>query len=365
MRDRSTSAKTLLVLLSLACSLFGCQPTPEDGPKKTPQAGGDAGRPMPTLHYFTWSDYVDKALIEGFERQAGVKVAVDTFGSNEELLAKLQSGASGYDVVVPSDFMVSIMIGQGLLADLDLTKIPNAGLVMERLQRLPFDPNNRYSVPYLWGTVGIGYNSEVIAAPPDSWDILWDIRYKGKISMLNDQREVFGAALRAAGQSINAKDAAVIAQARAKLLDQKRLVKTYTSENYHQLLAFGDVTLAQGWGGAVARAMVERPAIKYVIPKEGGTIWADCLVVLKTAPNKGLAMQFINYLLDREVAAKTTERLLFASSNREAKALVPERIRGNPAVYPPDSAWDRLEWMTDVGDAVRFYDQAWTELKLQ
>lgn len=361
MRRRILFAKLSLLLLSLVLGVSGCQPTPEEGPKKASQAG----RSGVTLHYFTWSDYVDKALIEGFERQTGVKVAVDTFGSNEELLAKLQSGASGYDVVVPSDFMVSIMIGQGLLADLDLNKIPNAGSIAERLQRLPFDPDNRYSVPYLWGTVGIGYNSEVIPVPPDSWAVLWDGRYKGKISMLNDQREVFGAALRSMGQSINSQDAAVIAQARAKLQEQKRLVKTYTSENYHQLLAFGDVALAQGWGGAVARAMVERPAVKYVIPKEGGTIWADCLVVLKTAPHKDLAMQFINYLLDREVAAKTTDRLLFASSNREAKALVQEQIRDNPAVYPPDSAWDRLEWMADVGEAIRLYDRAWTEIKLQ
>jgi spermidine/putrescine-binding protein len=341
------------------CIFVACQPTPEDGPKNQPKAG------HATLYYFTWSDYVDKELIEGFERKTGAKVVVDTFGSNEELLAKLQSGASGYDVVVPSDFMVSIMIKQGLLAELDLAKIPNSKLVAERLQRLPFDPEGRYSIPYLWGTVGIGYNSEVIPTPPDSWAVLWDPRYKGKISMLNDQREVFGAALLAMGHSINAKDPTVIAEAKARLVSQKSLVKIYTSESYHQLLALGDVALAHGWGGAVARAMAERPSVKYVIPKEGGTIWADCLVVLKTSRQKDLSMQFINYLLDSEVAARMTERLLFASSNREAKALVQASVRENPAVYPPDSAWERLEWMTDVGEAIRLYDRAWTELKLQ
>ncbi len=344
--------------VALAVSLVACQPAPEDGPKKTPQ-------PRPTLYYFTWSDYVGPNVIEEFERQYGAKVVVDTFGSNEELLAKLQSGATGYDVAVPSDFMVSIMMKLGLLAKLDLANIPNADLILERLQHLPFDPDHRYSIPYLWGTVGIGYDASAMAAPPDSWDVLWDPRYKGRISMLNDQREVFGMALRSLGDSINSRDPAAIERAKRKLLRQKPLVRAYTSENYDQLLASGEVMLAHGWGGAVARARVQRPSIKYVIPKEGGTIWSDCLVVLQSSRNKELAMRFVNYLLDRQVAAYTTNRLRFASSNREAKALVMPELQENPAVYPPDSVFDRLEWMDDLGETVRLYDRGWTELKLQ
>ncbi|MGH7233645.1 MAG: polyamine ABC transporter substrate-binding protein, partial [Nitrospiraceae bacterium] len=272
-------------------AVLACQPTPEDGPKPAPKAGAP-----PTLYYFTWSDYAGPELIEAFEQAHGVKVVVDTFGSNEELLAKLQSGATGYDVTVPSDFMVSIMAGQGLLAELDLQKIPNVSRLLPRLQRLPFDPDNRYSIPYLWGTVGIGYDSEKLTVPPDSWAILWDARYKGRISMLNDQREVFGVALRSMGRSLNTGDSATIGEAKRRLLVQKPLVKAYTSENYTQLLVSGEVMLAHGWGGAVARAAAERPSIKYVIPKEGGTIWSDCLVVLQSSRNKDLAMRFINYL---------------------------------------------------------------------
>jgi spermidine/putrescine transport system substrate-binding protein len=332
-------------------SVFACQPTPEE--------------PRPTLYYFTWSDYVGPNLIEEFERQTGAKVIVDTFGSNEELLAKLQSGATGYDVAVPSDFMVSIMMKLGLLADLNLASIPNADLLLDRLQRLSFDPGHRYSIPYLWGTVGIGYDSSVISTPPDSWDVLWDPRYKGRISMLNDQREVFGMALRSLGASINSRDPTVIEQAKQKLLQQKPLVKAYTSENYDQLLASGEVLLAHGWGGAVARAAIQRPSIKYVIPKEGGTIWSDCLVVLQSSRHKELAMRFVNYLLDPQVAARTTTRLRFASSSREAKVLVSSELRENPAVYPPESAFGRLEWMEELGETIRLYDRGWTELKLQ
>ena len=336
----------LLVLACVACA--GC-------------AGGDDPN---TLYYFTWSDYAGPEIIADFEREASVKVVVDTFGSNEELLAKLQSGASGYDVAVPSDFMVPIMGKQGLLAELELDRIPNVAMLDDRLRRLHFDPEHRQSIPYLWGTVGIGYDSAAIPNPPDSWSVLWDPRYKGKISMLNDQREVLGAALRSMGRSLNTTDPAAIRDATQKLLAQKALVKTYTSENYDQLLASGDVLLAHGWGGAVARAMVERPSIRYVIPKEGGTIWTDCLVVLKASKHPALAMRFINFLLDRSVAARTTTRLLFASANGEARALLPPAVRDNPAVYPPDSVLPRVEWMRDVGEAIRLYDRAWTELKM-
>jgi spermidine/putrescine-binding protein len=182
--------------------------------------------------------------------------------------------------------------------------------------------------------------------------------------MLNDQREVLGAALRSLGYSMNTQDPAMIEQAKAKLLTQKPLVKTYTSENYDHLLATGEVVLAHGWGGAVARAMAERASVKFIVPREGGTVWTDCLVILKSSRNKDLAMQFVNFLLDRDVAARTTNRVLFASANGEARQLVKKQVQDNPAVYPPDSVFDRLEWMTDVGKAIRLYDRAWTELKM-
>ncbi len=327
--------------------------------------GGESGEARPVLHYFTWSDYVGPDLIAEFERREQVKVVIDTFSSNEELLAKLQSGATGYDVAVPSDFMVAIMIQQGLLQELDTTGMPNASLLEPHLQALPFDPERRFSVPYLWGTVGIGYDSAVISTVPDSWSILWDARYKGLISMLNDQREVFGAVLRSMGQSMNSTDPVVIEAAKERLLQQKPLVKTYTSDHYDQLLASGEVILAHGWGGQVARAMAERPSIRYVVPKEGATVWADCLVVLKSAPQKALAMRFIEYLMEPEVAARTSERLRFASASRSARELVSPAVRENPAIYPPMDQLARLEWMRDVGKGIRLYDRAWTELKMQ
>jgi spermidine/putrescine transport system substrate-binding protein len=348
-----------LVAAAGAALCLSCSQEPDSSGR-----GLESSGVRPTLHYFTWSDYVGPEILAEFERQEQVRVVVDVFSSNEELLAKLQSGAVGYDVAVPSDFMVAIAMQLGLLEELDHSAIPNADRLDTHLQDLSFDAARRYSIPYLWGTVGIGYDSDVIRTPPDSWAILWDPRYKGRISMLNDQREVFGATLRWMGHSLNSTNHSVIEAAKMKLIEQKPLVKAYTSDHYDQLLATGEVVLAHGWGGPIARAMRERPSIRYVVPKEGGTIWADCLVVLKTARRKDLAMRFINYLLDPQVAARTSERLLFAAAPAAVKELVSPGLRRNPAVYPPDEIIRRLEWLNDVGDAVRTYDRAWTELKM-
>jgi spermidine/putrescine-binding protein len=352
--------RSCLGFLALAALLLACGQEPDPSPRESQPRGL-----RPTLHYFTWSDYVGPDILAEFERREQVRVVVDVFGSNEELLAKLQSGATGYDVAVPSDFMVAIAMQLELLEELDPAAIPNARLLNAHLRNLPFDPTQRYSIPYLWGTVGIGYDSNVITTPPDSWAILWDQQYKGRISMLNDQREVFGATLRWMGHSLNSTERSVIEAAKAKLMEQKPLVKTYTSDHYDQLLTTGEVVLAHGWGGPIARAMRERPSIRYVVPKEGGTIWADCLVVLKTSPHKDLAMRFINYLLDPQVAARTSEHLLFAAAPAAVQDLVAPGVRGNPAVYPPDEVVSRLEWMKDVGEAIRAYDRAWTELKMR
>jgi spermidine/putrescine-binding protein len=318
-----------------------------------------------TLYYFTWSDYVDPESVVKFEKTRGVRVVVDTFSSNEELLAKIQTGMTGYDVVAPSDFMAGLMGRLGLLTELDLEKIPNVQHLEPHLQQLPFDPTHRFAIPYLWGTVGIGYNADVVTNSPTSWEALWDPQYSGRISMLNDEREVFGLALRALGYSLNSVDPQAIQEAKQKLIVQKPLVKAYTSEQFDQLLVAGEVVLAHAWGGPVARAMRERPSIRYAIPKEGGTIWTDCLAVLASSQNQALAMDFINYLLDEEVSLLTSQRLLFASANRHVRERLPAAIRDNPAVYPPAEVLSRMEWIEDVESATRYYDRAWIELKVQ
>jgi len=205
----------------------------------------------------------------------------------------------------------------------------------------------------------------VVSPPPESWQVLWDERYKGKISLLNDEREVFGMALRAAGESLNTADPTKLNEAKARLMAQKALVKTYTSENYDQLLVSGEVALAHGWSGTIVRAAAEQPSIKYVVPKEGGTIWQDNLCVLKTSRHRDEAMTFINFLLEPQTAAKITTKVKYASASEAARVFVPKEIAQNPAIYPPEDVVGRLEWIRDVGEAIKVYDRAWTELKVK
>ena len=340
----------LICLLAVACS---------------PASEGKGDKKPVTLHLFTWSDYTEETAAKEFEQKFGIKVVTDTFGSNEELLAKMQGGASGYDITVPSDYMVSIMVKQGLLAEIDPSKIPNLAQVYKHLKGLYYDPKNTYSIPYLWGTTGIGYNSDVVQTPPESWQTLFDERSKGKISLLNDEREVFAMALRTEGFSINSTDPKQVAAAKVRLMTQKPLIKTYTSENYDQLLVSGEVALAHGWSGTVLRAAAEKPSIKYVIPREGGTIWQDNLCVLKTSTHKSEAMAFINYLLEPAVAARISTKVKYASANEAARTFLPKELATNPVIYPPKSTIERLDWIKDVGDAIKLYDRAWTELKVK
>ena len=354
-RTASGKLKMLPFLALVLASLMACSPASEGKGDKKPV----------TLHLFTWSDYTEETAAKEFEQKFGIKVVTDTFGSNEELLAKMQGGASGYDITVPSDYMVSIMVKQGLLAEIDPSKIPNLAQVYKHLKGLYYDPKNTYSIPYLWGTTGIGYNSDVVQTPPDSWQALFDERSKGKISLLNDEREVFAMALRTEGFSINSTDPKQVAAAKVRLMTQKPLVKTYTSENYDQLLVSGEVALAHGWSGTVLRAAAEKPSIKYVIPKEGGTIWQDNLCVLKTSTHKSEAMAFINYLLEPEVAARISTKVKYASANEAARTFLPKELATNPVIYPPELTIERLDWIKDVGDAIKLYDRAWTELKVK
>ena len=344
-----------LALFFLIATLVACSPASEGKGDKKPV----------TLHLFTWSDYTEETAAKEFEQKFGIKIVTDTFGSNEELLAKMQGGASGYDVTVPSDYMVSIMVKQGLLAEIDASKIPNLAQIYKHLKGLYYDPKNTYSVPYLWGTTGIGYNSDVVHSPPESWQALFDERYKGKISLLNDEREVFAMALRTEGFPMNSTDPSQIAAAKVRLMTQKPLIKTYTSENYDQLLVSGEVALAHGWSGTVLRAAAEKPSIKYVVPKEGGTIWQDNLCVLKTSTHKSEAMAFINYLLEPQVAARISTKVKYASANEAARTFLPKEVATNPVIYPSEATIARLEWIKDVGESIKIYDRAWTELKVK
>lgn len=341
----------LVIFLVLALALSGCA---KSQPAKPQQK---------VLNVYNWSDYIDEDVVREFEQEFNVKVNYDTYGSNEELLAKLMTGVSGYDIIVPSDYMIEIMIEEGLLAELNHSSIPNLKNIDPRFLNLPFDPGNRYSVPYMWGTVGIGVNTRHVTEEIDSWEALFDPRYKGRVVMLNDMRETFGVALKLLGYSLNTTDPAELEDAKAKLLQQKPIVKAYESENIKNFLVSGEAWLVHAWPGDVLMAAEENPDIVYVLPKEGGTIWADNLAIPVKAPNKATAELFINFLLRPEISARLTEAIYYGNPNKEAWLLLSEEILEEPAVFPPDEALANSEWIQDVGEATMLYDRLWTEIK--
>jgi spermidine/putrescine transport system permease protein len=323
-------------------------------------AGGASSR---ELNLFIWSNYIAPQTVARFETRHRVKVNVDLYDSNEALLAKLQAGNAGYDVICPSDYSVQVLLAQGLLRPLDHSALPHLANIDPSFLDRPYDPGNVHSVPYFWGTTGIAYDRSRVAEPIDSWNALWDPRYEGRILMLDDAREVFGAALKRRGHSLNTTDATLLAAARDDVLGQKALVRAYNSSNFEDVLLSGDVWLAQGWNGQFARAMDQDPDIVYVVPKEGSTLFIDNLAVPRDAAQPELAHAFIDFTMEAEVAAEICATMRYSSPNRAAWPLLPKAVRRHPAVFPPPEVVERLELIRDLDEATVLYDRLWTEVK--
>lgn len=324
-------------------------------------AGGRTGS-EPVLNLYIWSNYIAPATVQKFERRHHVRVNLDTYDTNEAMLAKLQAGNPGYDLLCPSNYPVEQLVRQGLLLALDRSALPHFENLDPRLLDREHDPGNRYSVPYLWGTCGIGYSRRK-AGPIDSLAALWDPRFAGRILVVDDVREAAGAALKWKGLSANATDPKLLELARDLLLRQKPLVKTYNSSNYEDVLLSGDVWVALGWNGQFARAMQQDPDIDYVIPKEGGTFALDSLVVPRDAPHPELAHAFIDFTLEAEIAAEICRTTGYSTPNLAGAALLPPEVRANRATFPPPDVLDRLELLRDLGPATALYDRLWTEVK--
>src|SRR5688572_30288550 len=320
------------------------------------------------LNVYIWSEYLPRSVIDDFTAKTGVKVNVSLFSKNEELLAKLQSGTADYDVVVPSDYMVNRLIRQKLLQPLDRSKLKAFENLDPKFLDQKFDPGNQYSLPYFWGTTGIGYNKKAVTEPVESWAALFDPKYERKVLMLDDARECFAAALRSAGKSPNETDPATLEAAAAKLKEQKKrnVVRVYDSDAFHEKLSAGDVLLAQGYGGQFAKVIAEKPdELAYVIPKEGGTFWTDNLCVPATSRRTESVYAFLNYVLQPEVAAKIANEVSYASPNAAAKRFLDKKLLDDPAVYPPEDVLKRCKFMEDLGEAAKLVDRHFSEVKAQ
>jgi spermidine/putrescine transport system substrate-binding protein len=319
------------------------------------------------LYVFNFTDYLAPALIERFAREYGVKVVVDFYDHTDAMIAKLLAGGIGqYDLVVASDYAVSVLRARDLLEPLDQALLPNLANLDSTFRGLPFDPGNRYSVCYQWGTTGLGIRTDRITTtrPLDTWGLVFDSAAAvGPFTMLDEPREVIGAALKYLGYSANTIDPAELARAESLLAAQRGRVVAYASATGgRDLLAAGDALVAHGYSGDMATARAEIPAVRYVIPREGSTIWTDNMVVPVRARSRYTAEVFINFVLDARNGATLTNYTRFASPNRAALPYVDSALTADPAVFPPPAARGQLEVLRDLGAATRLYDAVWTRV---
>lgn len=348
--------------------------TPEGTPGPTTEVETQAPpepeelQPATEIVMYNWSEYIDPAIYDMFEEEYGIKILEDNFSNNEELLAKLQGGATGYSLIVPSDYTVSIMIEEGMLAELDHNNIPNLNNLSDRFRELPYDPGNKYCAPYQWGTTGIGYiDGEV--EEPTSWAVLFEpdpgSPQYGRTTMLDDVREGFAAALIFLGYDINTTDEGQLQEAKQLLVNAREGLAGYDSDTYEDLLASGENLMAHGWNGDFLVAQEENEGISYVVPQEGGVIWVDniCIPATVSSEQKLAAELFINFLLRADIGAMLSEYNYYASPNAAAEAELGEEFLSDPAVYPPQEVMDRLQFIRPVGEAESLFQRLWDEVK--
>lgn len=363
-------APALLVLA--ACSTATEEPPVDQG---MPVPGEDTEEMVALadeLFVFNWADYIDEELLTRYEEQFGVTIVYDTYDSNEDLLAKLQAGGTGYDVIFPSDYMVAQMIDLGLLAELDFDNIPNFANIAQENKDPAYDPGNLYSVPYFWGTTGIGYDAAVVDPAPDSWAWIFEPelleQYAGNgINVLDDQREVIGAALKYLGYSVNSQSESELREAQELIMQARQYWTSFDSTGYiDNLMIPGEIVLSHAWNGDVLVAQEEDEDWVYVIPEEGAVIWQDNMVIPATSTGiqKRTAEHFINFMLDAEVAGQNTNYVYYASPNQAAEAFIDPAILEDPASYPSEETRAKLEWIEELpGDVLELYDRIWTEIK--
>lgn len=318
-----------------------------------------------TVNLYNWQSYINPDNVKAFQQQFGQKVTQDFYDSNESLLAKLQAGARGYDVIVPTGYMVEIMIKQGLLFKLAKDHLPNFKNVDARFTNLAFDPGNQYSVPKDWGTTGFGYRTDLLP-PMKSWADFWQIattKASGKVTVLDGENEVIGSALKMLGYSYNSVDPNELSNAKGKLMALKPHLLSITSTEYITLMQSGQAILSLGWNGDFFSVQTKQPKVVYVIPTEGSEYWMDNWCITRTAPDPVAAHAFLNFFMDPKVAGKEPIVTYYASCISAARPYIDPSILSNLSVYPPQSVTDKLEAQKALGDGQKLRDDIWTEFK--
>lgn len=336
---------TALVLLAIV-SLSSCQSSNE-----------------PKLHLFIWSDYIKPELVERFKQEHHCQVIIDTFDSNESMYAKLKLGSGGYDLIFPSDYFMNLMIHDKMLQPIDFTKISNKNNTDPKYLAF-LDPSiQQYGIPYMCSIAGIAYRKDKVDNFDPSWGIFGNKEYRGRMTMMNDVREVFAAALRFLGLSPNTINPAEIHQATQLLINWKKNLAKFEGEQYKAGIASAEYLVVHGYNGDIMQVIEENPEVGFVYPKEGTILAIDLVAIPTDAPNKELALKFINFLLEPDVAAENMAHTFFFIPNTAAQALLPENLRNNPLLFPPADVLEKTELTHDLGPHNALYLDSWEKVK--
>ncbi len=316
-----------------------------------------------TLRLYNWGDYINPEVLTRFTAETGIQVSLDTYGSNEEMLAKLQAGARGYDIVFPSVHMHDTMAALGLLEKTDINQDAAFANIDPAFLRARSDPKGEYCMPYAWGSVGILYNKNKVSKPIESWDDFFaEAKAGNKVIMLDDMRETLGVGLIRGGKSVNSTEPGELKEAADWLIERKPLIAAFTYDSV-PMVQSGDAAAAHYFVGAMMYVKQDPQNLAYVIPKEGATLYQEDMCVLKSAPNKANAKRFMSFFLQPEIAALNTAQQMNGTPNKEALKLLPAELRDNPQVNPPAEVMAKLQIFEDLGKGLRQYDRVWTRVR--
>lgn len=342
--------KVICALLSLVlvCSaLVGC------GGQKT------------VLNIYNVGDYIDTDVIKMFEKEnPDIKINYETFYTNEEMYIKVANKSTAYDVIVPSDYMVERLISEDLLYEIDYNNVPNMKNIGEQYLNKDYDPGNKYSVPYMWGTMGVLYNKTMVDEPVTSWKILWDEKYKDKIFMYNSERDTIAITLRMLGYSMNSKDDAELNAARDALIAQKDLVLAYCGDEVKDKMIANEGAMTIAWSGDAFYCIDENPDLAYAIPKEGSNLWFDSLVIPKTSQHKAEAEKFIDFMCRPEIAKMNAEYIGYSTANEAGRELLDDEIKNDPLRYPDLSTLNNMEVFRYDKEISRKNADIWQQIKI-